>query len=99
MNILYLELSAKDLKAQRDFYADILALSTKLDSAILEVKAGKTSLLFTQAPIEFKDAYHFAFNIPEDQFQTAKNWISSRVPLLQDESGQDEFRSESWNSD
>ncbi|HUE99461.1 MAG TPA: hypothetical protein VMN99_09415 [Anaerolineales bacterium] len=98
MKITYLELSTKDLKAQRDFYANILELPVKLDSAILEVKAGKTVLVFTQAPSEFDGAYHFAFNIPENQIHASKEWIASRIPLLRDENGQDEFESESWNS-
>ena len=50
MNILELEISAVDLPAQRDFYANILELPVTLDAAILEVKAGKTVLRFTQAP-------------------------------------------------
>jgi catechol 2,3-dioxygenase-like lactoylglutathione lyase family enzyme len=98
MNISYLELSAKDLPAQRDFYANVLELPVTLDSAILEVKAGKTVLHFTQAPSEFNGAYHFAFNIPENQYQAAKQWITSRVPLLQDKNGQEDFKSESWTS-
>ena len=98
MNISYLELSAKALPAQRDFYANILELPVNLDSATLEVQAGKTNLAFTQAPSEFMGAYHFAFNIPENQYQAAKQWISSRVPLLQDKTGQEDFESNTWNS-
>ena len=67
MKILELEISSVDLPAQRDFYADILELPVRLDSALLEVKAGRTVLRFTQAPSEFVGAYHFAFNIPENQ--------------------------------
>lgn len=99
LNISYLELSAKDLPAQRDFYANILELPVNLDSSTLEVKAGETDLLFTQAPTELDGAYHFAFNIPENQFQAAKKWISERILLLRDETGKDEFHSENWNSD
>jgi Predicted ring-cleavage extradiol dioxygenase len=99
LNITTLELSAKDLEAQRDFYANILELPVTLDSSNLEAKAGKTDLLFVQAPTEFDGAYHFAFNIPENQFEAAKRWISGRIPLLRDENGNDEFHSESWNSD
>lgn len=99
LNITTLELSAKDLEVQRDFYANMLELPVKLDSTTLEVKAGKTDLLFVQAPTEFDGAYHFAFNIPENQFNAAKKWISKRIPLLRDERGNDEFHSESWNSD
>jgi catechol 2,3-dioxygenase-like lactoylglutathione lyase family enzyme len=99
LNISYLELSAKELAAQKDFYANILELPVNLDSSTLEVKAGETNLLFTQAPTEFDGAYHFAFNIPENQFDAAKKWISERIPLLRDETGKDEFHSENWNSD
>lgn len=98
MNILELEISAVDLPAQRDFYANILELPVTLDSATLEVQAGKTVLRFTQAPSEFIGAYHFAFNIPENQYQSAKRWITSRLSLLQDKSGTEDFKSQSWNS-
>ena len=72
MNITRLELLTADLQAQRDFYANILELPVKLTSSGLEVKAGKTDILFTQAPPDFDGAYHFAFNIPENQFQAVK---------------------------
>jgi len=99
MNIMRLELLAADLQAQRDFYTDVLDVPVKLTSSGLEVKAGRTDLLFTQAPPDVEGAYHFAFNIPENQFRSSKEWLSSRIPLLRDESGTDEFPSESWNSD
>lgn len=98
MNITRLELLTKDLRAQNDSYANILELPAKLTSSDLEVTAGITDILFTQAPADFDGAYHFAFNIPENQFRTAKEWISDRVTLLRDESGKDEFASETWNS-
>lgn len=99
LNIRYLELLTADLKPQRDFYANTLELPVKLTSSSLEVKAGNTDILFTQAPPDFDGAYHFAFNIPGNQFRTAKEWISGRVPLLRDENGKDEFESASWDSD
>jgi catechol 2,3-dioxygenase-like lactoylglutathione lyase family enzyme len=98
MNITYLQLSTKDLQAQRNFYANVLGLPVKLSSRNLEARAGKTTLVFTQAHSGFDGAYHFAFNIPENQFRAAKAWISSRMPILHDETGKDEFASESWNS-
>ena len=98
MNITRLELLSLDLQAQKEFYANTLELPVKLTSSGLEVNAGKTDILFTQAAPDFEGAYHFAFNIPENQFRAAKVWISSRVPLLRDENGKDEFESESWNS-
>lgn len=99
MNITRLELLTTRLSIQKDFYQNILELPVILTSSNLEVKAGQTELVFTQAPADFDGAYHFAFNVPENQFHAAKTWISERIPLLRDESGRDEFNSESWNSD
>jgi catechol 2,3-dioxygenase-like lactoylglutathione lyase family enzyme len=98
MNIKRLELPAKDLQAQRDYYSDVLGLPVDLSAERLEVQAGETRLIFTQAHPDFDGAYHFAFNIPENQFISAKDWISNRIPLLQDEAGKIEFESASWNS-
>jgi hypothetical protein len=98
MNITSLELQTTGLQVQNDFYANILELPINLTSSNLEVKAGSTDLIFTQAPADFDGAYHFAFNIPGNQFRAAKAWISERIPLLHDENGQDEFESQNWNS-
>ena len=98
MDITRLELLSADLEQQQDFYANVLELPVRLDAPILEVQAGRTRLFFTHAP-EFDGAYHFAFNIPENQFDAAKRWLSGRIPLLRDESGQEEFHSENWYSD
>ena len=99
MDITYLELPTSNLQLQKDFYANVLELPVTVSPAGLEVKAGKTDLLFTRAALDFDGAYHFAFNVPENQFGASKEWISSRAPLLRDETGNDEFESESWNSD
>lgn len=98
MNITYLELPARDLIAQRDFYSRVLELPVELSADRLELKAGKTTLAFIRAETDFAGAYHFAFNIPENQFPAAKEWLSNRILLLKDESGKDEFTSENWNS-
>lgn len=98
MNITKLELLTAGLQVQNDFYANILELPVKMTSSNLEVKAGSTDLVFTQAPADFDGAYHFAFNIPENRFDAAKEWISERIPLLHDENGQTEFELKNWNS-
>lgn len=98
MKIKKLELPATDLQTQHYFYSSVLELPVNLSNAMLEVQVGKTILVFTQAPSDFDGAYHFAFNIPENQFSGAKSWISDRASLLYDETGKDEFESASWNS-
>jgi hypothetical protein len=97
MNITYLELMTKDLQVQRDYYSNILELPASISENKLVVKAGKTDLAFIESP-GFDGAYHFAFNIPANQFGAAKEWIASRVSLLRDVEGKDEFASETWNS-
>ncbi|HEX7234508.1 MAG TPA: hypothetical protein VF243_04490 [Nitrosospira sp.] len=99
MNIRKLELLSFGLTAQRDFYANVLDLPTELTSSGLVVQAGKTEILFKQALTDFEGAYHFAFNIPEKQFQAAKRWITDRIQLLHDNNGREDFESASWNSD
>jgi len=42
--------------------------------------------------------YHFAFNIPENQFAEARAWLTQRVPLVLGPDGEDLFTFESWNS-
>jgi len=93
-----LELLAGDLYAQRDYYANVLDLPVHLEAESLTVQAGKTELVFAQAPPKWKGEYHFCFNIPENQFVHAKAWLSARIPILKDEGGRDEFESKSWNS-
>ena len=99
MNIQQLELLTVNLGAQRDFYTNFLELPTKQTSSGLLVQAGATEILFTQAPPDFEGAYHFAFNIPENQYFNAKKWISFRTPLLRDKAGKEDFNSTNWNSD
>ena len=98
MNIAYLELPAKDLTAQHDYYLNVLGLPVELTAHRLEVQVRTSMLVFTQAEPDFDGAYHFAFNIPENQFAAAKAWISARLALLRDLEGQDEFASQTWNS-
>lgn len=99
MNILELELLTVDLQAQQEFYSKVLELPVEVTATGLLVKAGTTDILFKQAPSGFDGAYHFAFNIPENQFHSARRWISDRIPLLKDKSGKEDFASENWNSD
>lgn len=98
MNITKLEILTADIKVQKDFYSNVLESPVELSSNTLQVQAGATTLIFTQADSNFDGAYHFAFNIPENRIHAAKEWIADRVPLLRDETGKDDFDSASWNS-
>lgn len=98
MNITWLELQSKDLLSQADFYSNVLELPVNLSTAKLKVQAGKTTLVFAKAGPDFDGAYHFAFTIPENQIQAAKNWLSKKIELLYDENRLDVFDFSNWNA-
>ncbi|AZI42893.1 hypothetical protein EHF33_09135 [Deinococcus psychrotolerans] len=98
MRITELELACRDPDSQRRFYVGGLGLPL-LDSTATSftVQVGHTRLNFQQRP-EMQGAYHFAFNIPENQLAAAKHWIQERATLLQ-EDGNDEFSANpDWNA-
>ncbi len=98
MNITHVELHTKNLWPLADFYSNVLELPVNFSAMKLEVRAGETTLAFVKAQPDFDGAYHFAYNIPANQLLHAKAWIASRVPLLSDENGKDDFDSDNWNS-
>lgn len=99
MKIVTLELPVIDLQSQLSFYTNILDLPATLDGAVLRVQTKATEIRFIQAPSGFEGSYHFAFNIPQNQYQAAKQWLTGRIPLMKDKNGQVDFHSISWNSD
>ena len=99
MHITRLELQTSDLKEQALFYGETLGLDTRIIAGTqVLVRAGATELVFTQADEDQRSLYHFAFNIPENQFETAKHWLALRAELLANEDGHTTINSETWNS-
>ena len=99
MHITRLELQTPDLKEQALFYGEMLQLDTRIISGTqVLVRAGATELVFTQANENQHGQYHFAFNIPENQFESAKQWLAMRVEILADKDGNTTLNSETWNS-
>ena len=99
MQITRLELQTSDLKEQALFYGEILGLDTRIIAGTqVLVRAGATELVFTQAEENQQCQYHFAFNVPENQFETARQWLGLRAELLANEDGNTTINSETWNS-
>ena len=99
MQIHELQLAA-DLPAELvSFYRDTLSLTVQqeLPTSVL-LCVGASRLRFTKAEQSISGVYHFAFNVPENQFAAAKSWLSQRVSLLGDATGVDDFYSELWNA-
>ncbi len=95
MKILELRLATNRLSGLRDFYLDTLdfPLLGETDESFT-LGAGNTRLTFT---VEAAALYHIAFNIPENQFGEAKQWLSKRVPLMIFQ-GKDEVAWPAWNA-
>lgn len=99
MDIRELRLLTSDLALQRDFYIQRLSLPAPLATPDrLTLQMGTSRLTFTPAPLDAHPFYHFAFNIPPQQFAEAKAWIARRVPLITNQIGADEFYFEAWNA-
>ena len=99
MHIDALELLAPDLAALHAFYADRFGLPADLAAARLTIQVGTTRLTFAQAPPGWTGRYHYAINIPANQFAAAQAWLAARVPLVAAADGTATFFSHDWNAD
>jgi catechol 2,3-dioxygenase-like lactoylglutathione lyase family enzyme len=98
MQIRELKLATPALNQQYDFYArvfDFPVLEETPDRFTLQVGASQLTFTHTTTPAGIA---HFAFNIPKNQFPTAKQWLQARTPLLKDANGTDAFFSDGWNA-
>jgi catechol-2,3-dioxygenase len=98
MRITELRLKTADLGAQREYYAHILRLPVISERTNwLAIQAGGTRLVFEREE-NWAGRYHFAFDVPENQFEAAKTWITRRTSLVKLD-GQDSYKSSNWNAD
>lgn len=100
MNINRLILHTRDLQAQTAFYHNTLGLvilSQQDNQCVL--KAGETELVFITASHEDFHPYHFAFNVTEDGFREAEQWLLERKiqPIVKDEQTRHVFTE--WNAE
>ena len=96
MHITELCLDTQNFQEQLHFYTNILGLPLKeKTSEAFTVQAGTTHLTFRETTRE--TGYHFAFTIPNNKFAKAKEWVTTRTPLLT-QNDQNEFFLENWNS-
>jgi catechol-2,3-dioxygenase len=99
MRIAKVFLLAGDLAALYDFYATALQLPVQeATNKTLALEVGRSQLVFEPSSANWDGFYHFAFDIPENQFGEAKTWLSQHVPLISDAGGEDEFDFVAWNA-
>src|SRR5690625_5086811 len=90
-------LYTNQLKSLRRFYMNILDLKiTKFSDEEFTITIGESSLTFKQ--FDQPAFYHFAINIPGNQFSMMKYWIKERLTLNR-EGGIDEIYFPSFDAD
>jgi catechol-2,3-dioxygenase len=93
-----LRLNAPDLSAAHTFYAETLGLPLlRHTDHEVAFQVGWSTLSFVVGHTQPNAAYHFAFNVPENQLELGKAWIGARTPVMVHE-GQDTFYFDSWNA-
>lgn len=94
MLISKVKLYSNALAKTKDFYVTLLGfnlLHETEDSFVIQ--AGESELEFQQSDVNDHPFYHFAFDIPANQFKDAKKWVEAKV-VLNKEDGEDEVHFE-----
>jgi catechol 2,3-dioxygenase-like lactoylglutathione lyase family enzyme len=88
MQLLELTLLTNDLKATEIFYNQLIGFEIvhKSDHYI-SFKIGTSKLIFELTKNEENPNYHFAFTIPVNKINEAKNWLLERTNLITAEDG------------
>lgn len=83
MEITELTLHTANLEDTARYYRDILGLQvTQISNREISIAAGKTQLRYV-ATKEGTPLYHFAFNIPGNQIEAAREWCTGkRIELI-----------------
>ncbi|MEK3765406.1 VOC family protein [Solibacillus sp. FSL K6-4121] len=90
MKFKKVSLQTNDLEVMKDFYKNNLGCTLDnehVDS--FEVTFGYTTIEFNNRNVKGNPFYHFAFDIPSNQFLEAKEWAIKRV-TLSTEDGEDD---------
>ena len=96
MEIKILRLQTDELEIMKEFYTQHLGFSICGESLYsFQIQVGTSILEFTNEKVVGEPYYHFAFNIPSNQFQEAKEWLKGKITLLL-EDGEDEADFSFW---
>ncbi|MGX8178378.1 VOC family protein [Exiguobacterium artemiae] len=98
MKITAATLWTDHVKPMQHFYTTTLGFRLVEETATsFTVQIGTSQLRFEQDTTQQPKQYHFAFNVPGNAFQLAKDWLQRQVPLLI-EDGADEIFFENINA-
>ena len=98
MEIKLLTLQTNKLEMMKEFYTQNLGFPLLNESRNgFQLQVGTSILEFTDENVVGEPYYHFAFNIPVNQFQEAKEWLKGKTTLLL-EDGEDEAYFSFWSA-
>lgn len=90
MNIKHVTMYASNFDATKQFYLNKFQFPLiSEDSDRFTMNVGKTTVTFIEASLNEIPFYHFAFDIPSNQFEEAKKWAKEKVSLSKNQ-GDDE---------
>ena len=96
MEIKKLTLQTDKLNIMKYFYTQVLAFPLYDEHHDhFQIKAGSCIIEFTDKDVAGSPFYHFALNIPSNQFREAKEWLKGKLTLLV-EDGKDEADFSFW---
>lgn len=83
LDIIQVTLQTSKLNEMKLFYENILGFNVlEAHHNQFTFKAGLTTIVFCDEHVQNNPFYHFAFDIPSNQFTEAKQWIKKKVSLL-----------------
>jgi catechol 2,3-dioxygenase-like lactoylglutathione lyase family enzyme len=98
MRILEIELLSDDLESTEKFYAKTIGFTVmRRERSLVSFLTGKSILTFRRSAF-LKPVYHFAFNIPSNQLNASKKWISLRTNILPVTEAAEVAEFENWNA-
>jgi catechol 2,3-dioxygenase-like lactoylglutathione lyase family enzyme len=78
---LAVELQTHVVDALRDFYGSVLGLRLETLAQGFLARTGESLLRFRPTS-DAEPVYHIAFNIPENQIESARDWLNQRAELI-----------------
>ena len=91
MNIIHTTLQTSNLQKTNQFYHEVLGFTIFDETEkSFTIAAGISTCTFTNEDVVGEPFYHFAFDLPANQFLQAKKWVKERTTLLT-EKGVDEI--------
>ena len=91
MDIINTKLKTHQLQEMKHYYGQILGFPIEKETPnSFVVTFGISSIEFNDYDVVGEPYYHFAFDIPCNQFAQAKQWIQNKTELLTEE-GADEI--------